>query len=217
VFPLVAAVLAACVPATGAAGQRITVEAPTLRSTTAAMRLWQREGDCWREVAGPWRAHVGRNGLSAHHREGDGTTPAGTFGIGPTIYGTAPSPGVRLRYRQLRCGDWWDENPASPTYNTFRHVRCGTSPAFGRAHGDPLWLSPRAYRHFAVVEYNAGPAEPGAGSAIFIHVDRGIPTSGCVSIARNRLVALLRWLRPERAPVVAIGITGKHGLELTGR
>ena len=78
-------------------------------------------GGCWREVAGPWRAHVGRNGLSAHHREGDGTTPAGTFRIGPTMYGTAPSPGVRYRYRQLRCGDWWDENPASPTYNTFRH------------------------------------------------------------------------------------------------
>jgi L,D-peptidoglycan transpeptidase YkuD (ErfK/YbiS/YcfS/YnhG family) len=193
-----------CIPATGTSGQRVTVEAPTMRSTTAVVRLWRRDGACWREVAGPWQAHVGRNGLSTHHREGDGTTPAGTFGLGTTMYGTAPSPGVRYRYRQLRCGDWWDEDPASPTYNTFRHVRCGSLPAFGDA-GDRMWLSPRAYRHLVVIDYNAGPVVPGAGSAIFIHADTGIATSGCISLSRDRLVQLLRWLRPELEPVVTIG------------
>jgi len=192
-----------CIPATGSAGQRITVEAPAMRSTTAVVRLWRREDGCWREAAGPWRAHVGRNGLSAHHREGDGTTPAGTFRIGTTMYGTAPSPGVHYRYRQLRCGDWWDENPASPTYNTFQHVRCGAAPAFG-GESDSMWLKRRAYRHLAVVETNADPVVPGAGSAIFIHADIAIPTSGCISIARDRLVQLLRWLRPEQQPIVTI-------------
>ncbi len=196
---------AACRRTPDGAAQLVTVETATPTATTAAVRLWERREDCWVVVAGPWRAHVGRNGLSARHREGDGTTPAGSFQIEPTMYGTAPSPGVRYRYRRLACGDWWDEDPASPTYNTFRHVGCGRTPAFGGG-SDPLWRSPRAYRHFAVIQYNSHPAVPGEGSAIFIHADIGLPTSGCVSLPPARLVALLRWLRPGLSPVVTIGV-----------
>ena len=83
-------------------------------------------------------------------------------------------------------------------------MACGTSPAFA-AGSDPLWRSPRAYVHFAVIAYNASPAVPGLGSAIFIHADMGVPTSGCVSLPTPRLVRLLRWLRPELAPIVEIG------------
>src|SRR5580765_1520582 len=135
---LFAAVLV-CIPATGQARQRVTVEAPSARATAAVVHLWRRAGDCWRPVAGPWAAHVGFNGLSARHREGDGTTPTGTFGFGPVVYGIAPDPGVRLAYHRLVCGDWWDEDPASPTYNTFRHVACGSKPAFGGG-SEALWV-----------------------------------------------------------------------------
>ena len=202
---LLATAVAACIPATGPALQRVTVVAPSARSTTATVRLWRRKESCWRGVAGPWRAYVGRNGLSARHREGDGTTPTGTFAIGPVAYGVAPDPGVRIAYHRLVCGDWWKEDPRSAGYNTFRHVRCGARPAFGRG-SEALWLQTRAYRHFAVIEYNADPAVPGRGSAIFIHADRGRPTNGCVSLPPGKLVALLRWLRPADEPVVAISV-----------
>src|SRR5262249_6611795 len=86
---------------------RITVVAPSTSSPTATLTVSQ----CGKTVLGPWRARVGRNGVSSHHREGDGTTPLGTFAIGPTIYGIDPNPGVHLSYRRLRCGDWWDEDP----------------------------------------------------------------------------------------------------------
>jgi hypothetical protein len=106
--------------------QRILVTAPALRATTATLSLLE----CGKRVAGPFDARVGVRGLSANRREGDGTTPIGTFGIGPTIYGLDPDPGVRLRYHRLRCGDWWDGDARSPTYNRFRHVPCGTMPPF---------------------------------------------------------------------------------------
>jgi L,D-peptidoglycan transpeptidase YkuD (ErfK/YbiS/YcfS/YnhG family) len=101
------------------------------------------------------------------------------------------------------CGDWWDEDPASPTYNRFRHVHCGTSPPF---HGgsEALWLQTSAYARFAVIEYNTRPVVPGRGSAIFIHVDVGRPTNGCVSLPASDLAELLRLLRPGDAPVVSI-------------
>jgi L,D-peptidoglycan transpeptidase YkuD (ErfK/YbiS/YcfS/YnhG family) len=183
------------------APQRIEVVAPSARATTAQLSLWQ----CGRRVAGPWVARVGRNGLSSRHREGDGTTPLGTFRLGPVVYGLDPSPGVHLAYHRLVCGDWWDEDAASPGYNSFRHVACGTRPPFG-GDSEALWQETVAYREFAVVEYNAAPARPGRGSAIFLHDDVGGPTNGCISLPRPELLQVLRWLRPSPAAQIEIRI-----------
>ncbi|HEX4680904.1 MAG TPA: L,D-transpeptidase family protein [Gaiellaceae bacterium] len=170
--------------------QRIQVVAPSARSTTATLTV----RECGKRVFGPWRARVGRNGLSAHHREGDGTTPTGTYGIGPVVYGIDPDPGLRLRYHRLVCGDWWDEDSRSPTYNTFRHVACGSSPPFGGG-SEALWRITPAYRLFALIQYNVAPVVPGGGSAIFLHVDTGRATNGCVSLPLGELRSLLVTVR----------------------
>ena len=208
---LVAAATAACpqnlangleTPAT--ARQLLTVEAKVARTTYATLRTWRRDGKCWVAAAGPYTARLGRNGLSSNRREGDGTTPTGTYRIGRTMYGNEANPGVKFAYRRLRCGDWWDEDPSSPTYNTFQHVRCGTTPPFGGA-SEGMWQQPRPYPFLAVIEYNTHPAVPGRGSGIFLHAQTGGPTIGCVSLAKGQLRAVLRWLRPADAPVIAIG------------
>ncbi len=183
--------LALGISGTQGCAQRIDVAAPSVRSTTATLTV----SECGKRVLGPWRARVGRNGVSAHHREGDGTTPAGTFGFGPVVYGIDPDPGVRLRYHRLVCGDWWDEDPRSASYNRFRHVGCGSAPPFGGG-SEPLWRITPAYRLFAYVRYNDAPVVPGRGSAIFLHVDTGRATNGCVSLPHAQLVSLLRRLRP---------------------
>jgi L,D-peptidoglycan transpeptidase YkuD (ErfK/YbiS/YcfS/YnhG family) len=195
----------ACRPATGTGSQLITVEAPSRTSTHASLRLWRREGGCWQPVAGAWPARVGRNGVSGSRREGDGTTPAGTYGIGRTMYGIAPDPGVRYRYRRIVCGDYWVEDPSSPTYNRFRHVQCGTTPPF-RVTGERLWQARTAYRHLAVIEFNMHPVVPGRGSGIFLHATTGGPTNGCISLPVGQLRQVLRWLRPELSPRIRIGV-----------
>ena len=174
--------------------QRVYVVAPSARSTTATLAVTE----CGRRVLGPWLARVGYHGLSAQHREGDGTTPTGTFALGPTVYGLDPNPGVRLGYHRLRCGDWWDEDPRSPSYNSFRHVTCGVAPPF-RGGSEALWKITVAYREFAVVQYNAAPAVAGRGSGIFLHDDTGQATNGCISLPRPELLRLLRRLRPGAA------------------
>jgi L,D-peptidoglycan transpeptidase YkuD (ErfK/YbiS/YcfS/YnhG family) len=180
--------------------QVVTVQAPA-RATVATVRLWT----CGRLVAGPWRAELGRAGLSTHKHEGDGTTPTGTYRLG-ALYGIEPNPGVRGLYHRLVCGDWWDEDPGSPTYNTFRHVACGRSPPFG-GNSEALWQISPQYRYFVVVEYNAHPTVAGRGSAIFVHVSTGRPTAGCISLPEPELVRLLRWLRPSERPSIRIGIS----------
>ncbi|MGH9102441.1 MAG: L,D-transpeptidase family protein, partial [Acidimicrobiales bacterium] len=196
--------LAGGLASTGGATQLITVEAPTYATTYAALTAWRREGSCWVPVLGPWTARIGYAGFSDHHHEGDGTTPTGAYGIEPVMYGNAPNPGVRYAYQPLACGDWWDETPGSPGYNTFQYVPCGQAPPFGGG-SEALWEETTAYPSFAVVEYNTGPIAPGAGSAIFIHADVGGGTDGCVSLPLGELDELLTWMGPATAPLVVMG------------
>jgi len=201
---LAAGLLACAAPAPHLARstQTVTVTAGP-GATTGRLELWERRGSCWRRVLGPWRAHVGRGGISPRKREGDGATPAGVFRLGGTVYGLDPDPGLRLRYVRLRCGDWWDEDPASRTYNRFRRLGCGARPAFGGG-SEALWRATTAYRELAVVDYNTAPVVPGRGSAIFLHDDLGHATNGCVSLPRPLLLRLLRRLRPAAQPRIAI-------------
>jgi L,D-peptidoglycan transpeptidase YkuD (ErfK/YbiS/YcfS/YnhG family) len=194
-------------PGTESATQLVTVAASAYGVTTASLELWQRRDGCWRHVAGPWRAWLGRSGLSTHKREGDGATPAGTYRLGDADFGIEANPGVHGTYHRLVCGDWWNEDTRSAAYNTFAHVACGSQPAFG-AGSEALWRISPQYRYFTVIEYNAAPAVPGRGSAIFLHVSAGRPTAGCVSLPEPQLVRALRWLQPSAHPLVHLGLTG---------
>ena len=184
--------------------QLITVEAPTARSTHATLRTWRQVAGCWRAAGGPYAARVGRNGIRRDRREGDGTTPVGTFPIGRTMYGIRANPGLRFRYVRLRCGDWWVEDPRSRAYNTFQRIGCGRRPPFRTTTPD-LASSPTAYAHLAIVEFNMHPVVPGLGSGIFLHAQTGRSTNGCVSLPLGDLVRVLRWLRPTAQPHIAIG------------
>ncbi|HKC21288.1 MAG TPA: L,D-transpeptidase family protein [Gaiellaceae bacterium] len=206
---VVAAALAAACPSypsvPPATTQLITVNATRLQTTSATLRTWRREGDCWAPVAGPYTARVGWNGLRVNRHEGDGTTPIGTFPILRRMYGNDPNPGVHFGYTLLRCGDWWVEDPRSPAYNTFRRIGCGVKPPFKVTTPD-MSKSRRAYAYLAVIGFNTGPVVPGRGSGIFLHVQVHNSTNGCVSLPRPQLLRVLRWLTPTAAPRIVIGL-----------
>lgn len=195
--------VADAISGTSHSGQLITVLSPTLRSQSATLEYFVRQGGCFRLAAGPYPALVGLNGLSAHHHEGDNTTPLGLFSFQSTMYGVLPNPGVAYQYHRLVCGDWWDEQPSSSLYNHFVHVPCGTKPDFGGG-SEALWETVPSYDYFAVIAYNRHPIVPGKGSAIFLHVSTGQPTAGCVSIPVTDLLRILRALRPNMNPLIDI-------------
>lgn len=194
------------------ADQLIVVSSPTYDPPDgiATFRAYERSGprSRWRQVFGGWPAETGYGHLRDVRREGDGSTPTGVYGFGATMYGNDPQPpGLHYAYRQLACGDWWDEDPYSPRYNKFVHVACGVNPAFAPG-SEALWQETVAYPYFAVVQFNTDPVVGGAdapGSGIFLHSWVGAPTAGCIALARSRLLAVLRWLRPSAHPTIAIG------------
>lgn len=185
----------------GSAGQLIVVTASGYGETTALLSAYQRSGDSWQQVFGPWSANLGYNGFAppGAKREGDGRTPSGTFGI-DFLFGVDPNPGVRYSYR-LVTGPYlvWDDDPSSPLYNEWvdeRSQAAGASP-------ESMDQVP-AYDYGAVIDYNPTRV-PGAGSAIFLHESTGESTAGCVSLPTQQLLAVLRWLDPAQSPRIVMG------------
>lgn len=188
----------------GSGGQLITVEASGYHTTYAVLRTWQLVGRCWVAKEGPFVARLGYSGLHDHRQEGDGSTPTGIYALGSTIYGiNQSSPNAKFRYHHLVCGDWWDEEPSSPDYNSFQHVPCGTTPSWA-AGSEALWTEAPAYDDFAVIDFNT-PPHGAIGSAIFLHDNVDGPTAGCVSLPAKALDGVLAWLDPALVPRIAIG------------
>jgi L,D-peptidoglycan transpeptidase YkuD (ErfK/YbiS/YcfS/YnhG family) len=185
---------------------------PSAPDYLATLRTYQREnGDSpWRAVFPAWQAETGSGHLlpASERREGDHATPIGVFGLGTTMYGNAPNPGgLSYPYHRLVCGDWWDEDPYSSQYNDFVHVSCDATPGFA-GWSEALWTETVAYPYFAVIQFNkspitSGPNAPGAG--IFLHSWVGTATEGCVALRKAELLDVLRWLKPDRHPLIEIG------------
>ncbi|HUY59931.1 MAG TPA: L,D-transpeptidase family protein [Solirubrobacteraceae bacterium] len=202
------------------ADQLIVVSSPTAHppppQDLATLRAYTRSrpGSPWRLAHGPWPAETGSGHMvaAAERREGDHATPTGVFTFGATIYGNDRDPGgLHYRYHRLVCGDWWDEDPYSATYNRFVRVRCGVTPSFAPG-SEPLWTETRAYPYFALIDFNVGPIRAGVrapGSGIFLHSWLDAPTEGCVALPESRLLQVLRWLRPAQHPVIEIGTTAE--------
>jgi L,D-peptidoglycan transpeptidase YkuD (ErfK/YbiS/YcfS/YnhG family) len=178
--------------------QVLVVHAASASSTTATLEAFTRDPIGWAPAFPAMPARVGSQGIGSKTQEGVPITPVGMFGFGPTMYGVSPDPGVHYTWHHLVAGDYWDENPASPTYNTFVH---GADPG---GNSEALWQIIPAYNYFAVIAFNMPDVVPGKGSGIFLHVGTGGPTAGCVSLASADLVSVLTWLQPSANPRIVI-------------
>jgi len=156
----------------------------------ATVRACRRSGTSYVTSLGPYYGHVGSNGVSWSKREGDLTTPAGTYPLRGG-FGVYANPGLRVgSWLRVDTQDVWVDDSASSLYNTHQRL-----PANGRwRSAESLYKLP-AYDYAQVVGYNEA-RTPGRGSAIFLHVDLGHGTAGCVSLPSPALRAVMRWELP---------------------
>ena len=137
---------------------------------------------------GTARCALGRSGVTAEKREGDGATPAGLLPLRRVFYrpDRETAPATRMAVRAIEPEDGWCDDPARPEYNRF--VR---RPFPGRH--EALWRADGLYDLVLVLGWNDDAPVPGRGSAIFIHIATAdyAPTRGCIALARADLVRLL--------------------------
>jgi L,D-peptidoglycan transpeptidase YkuD (ErfK/YbiS/YcfS/YnhG family) len=207
----------------GDARQVIVVEAPKWSSTEGTLTAFEKRGDDWVVVQPTVRAQLGYGGLvrGDRRRQGTGTVPTGVFDI-LSGFGRRADPGTELEYIQVDRNDAWTYNPKVPsTYNVFQDAdRSWTS--YG-GYVEELWDMGMQYDYVAVLDYNLpeGPIRPDAkgirrsaeppdttrGGGIFLHVDNGNKTAGCVAVKRTVMRDLMRWLDPDRDPVIVIRVS----------
>ena len=139
------------------------------------------------------RCALGRGGVRAEKREGDGATPIGCFPLRGVLYrpDRLPAPETRLPVQPIAEDDGWCDEPNDPAYN--RPVKL----PYPASH-ERMWREDGLYDLVVILGHNDDPPEPGAGSAIFLHLARPNyePTEGCVALSRDDLLELLKGCAP---------------------
>lgn len=134
---------------------------------------------------------IGKTGITADKREGDGATPAGHHRITGLWYRPDRLPCPAPWAQPIGPGDLWCDAPRHPAYN--HHARAPLNASHERLRrADPL------YDLILTTDWNWPDATPGRGSAIFLHQWRRprFGTEGCIAFARPHLI----WIATRAAP-----------------
>ena len=208
--------------------QLIVVTTPDWDTVQGHMQRYERATpqQPWRAVSEPIAIVVGKHGLGLGSgvvatdkpniraasdpvkHEGDGKSPAGVFTFGTAFgYASQPLSGMKLPYLELTPSIECVDDISSKHYNRI----------VDRATVVPDWNSSEhmrntgeSYRWGIVVDHNniAGDSAhmpvPRGGSCIFLHIwqDASHGTAGCTAMPQSNVEELLRWIDPERYPLL---------------
>lgn len=161
---------------------------------------YSRNKDSWELV---WKeaSTVGREGITSAKAEGDGKTPAGTYGF-TMAFGLKDDPGSVLPYHKVVKGDYWVDDSSSPYYN--RLVNTSVTPKSWDSAENLEKASPY-YNYALALDYNSKQA-PGKGSAIFLHCFSASPkkgSAGCICLPESRIKELVQTATEKTRIVIA--------------
>ncbi|MFI6345505.1 L,D-transpeptidase family protein [Streptomyces sp. NPDC050560] len=169
-------------------GQVLVVTGRGRDAATATAVLHVRTPLGW-SAGRAWPARNARDGWTDEHYADDMRSPIGVFAL-TDAGGRSENPGTRLPYdrspRFVAEGDGFDGEPLDGSFDYVVAINynreAGVSPL---DRGRPLGEE--------------------RGGGIWLHVDHGGPTHGCVALSERDLRDLLRRLDPARYPVIVMG------------
>lgn len=179
------------------------ISPPMRKRSLSRITVRRKPGDSRRGwlVAGALALPValGRGGIKANKREGDGATPRGIFRLRRLWWRADrhPRPATSLPVQRITRDDGWCENPVDRHYN--RPIK--VSP---HASIDRLARNDNLYDFVIEIDHNTRPRIAGRGSAVFIHAarQRFAPTAGCVALELKTLRRMLSHLGPHTRIIV---------------
>ena len=138
------------------------------------------------------RCALGAGGVTAQKVEGDKKTPLGRFALRriwwrPDRYEV---PVTQLPISIISKKSGWSDDISAADYN--RPIALPYAPSH-----EKLWRHDRLYDVFIELGYNDAPPQKGAGSAIFLHLEKNNfqPTLGCIAVSRASMDFLLQHAR----------------------
>jgi L,D-peptidoglycan transpeptidase YkuD (ErfK/YbiS/YcfS/YnhG family) len=182
-------------------------------ATSGKLQLFERDGANWRATSAPFRVLYGKSGLAwgrgvlganesgPQKTERDKRAPAGVFKIGKIYtYDPALPEGATYPFHTITEADAWIDDPTLPHYN--QHVVIDPKNPPPWFEKQKMRLNDPPHRWLIEIRHNADPPVPGAGSAIFFHIQRGPNRSsaGCTVMPEGAIRRIISWLRKEKNP-----------------
>ncbi|TDU04675.1 L,D-peptidoglycan transpeptidase YkuD (ErfK/YbiS/YcfS/YnhG family) [Streptomyces sp. 846.5] len=171
------------------AQQVLLVSGTGKNANTGTATLYTRTADGSWLAGTAWPSHNALDGWTTHHMEGDLHSPIGVYSL-TDAGGLDANPGTKLPYTHS---------------SAFKALGTGFE---GESLAD-------AFDYVVAINYNhvagssplsaARPLGANRGGGIWVHVDHGGPTHGCVSLAKADMAILLKDLDPSKHPVIVMG------------
>ncbi len=142
---------------------------------------------------------LGRGGIRANKREGDGGTPRGIFHPRKLWWRADrhARPRTFLPVRPIHHDVAWCEDPNDRRYNQPIVLARGSA-------GDRLKREDHLYDFIVEIDHNSRPCVRKRGSAVFLHLARANfgPTAGCVAMRKEAMLQLLQRLGPRTRIII---------------
>lgn len=176
----------------GDAEQLVLVTAEGYGTSYAKITTFEKKDGNWNEIH-TMNGRIGKDGFANKMSEEVTQTPRGKYDIG-MAFGRKGNPGTKLQWHDIQPNDVWVDDSNSSLYNTLQK-----KPSNGRWNSAEN-MNVSAYDYGFVINYNTD-RTPGAGSAIFFHVSSAA-TYGCTGASQQEVINMLKWLDPNKQPVI---------------
>jgi L,D-peptidoglycan transpeptidase YkuD (ErfK/YbiS/YcfS/YnhG family) len=182
--------------------QVIIVSALSDKTFKVKINAYEKKKTGWVQVYGPINGVIGKMGFTRNKTEKDLKTPEGKFSFG-IAFGKYDNPGTMMKYIKTNEKDFWIDDPDSKYYNTFQV----STKKKDWTSAEKLLLKSELYDYAIDIKYNTSPIVKGKGSAIFMHIWKASDkyTTGCIATDRDSLKKLLKWLKPDKNPIIIEG------------
>ena len=177
--------------------QLIVATTTSMNSSYCNIKVYEKnDGGKWSELYCT-NGRVGLNGLSyiENRLQSTNTTPAGVMNI-IGGFGVNSNPETKLNYTELKNNMYWDLNNGSKNYNRMVSYNPG-------GDCEHLIYYKKQYEYSLITDYNYNQVI-NKGGAIFVHCLGKGATGGCVSMPREKLVEILKWIDPEKNPKILV-------------
>jgi len=131
---------------------------------------------------------IGKSGIKKAKKEGDLSTPKGTFKLGFLYYrkDRIKLPKCKIKKKIIKKNMGWCNDSKSNKYNkqiTFPY----------KYSAEKLYKKENVYDLFLLIKYNTKPIIKKKGSAIFLHISKKNyrPTHGCVAISKKDFLKII--------------------------
>jgi len=134
------------------------------------------------------KCSIGKSGIISSKKEGDLTTPKGTFELGTLYYRRDKNKPIKCKIEKIiikkKMG--WCNDIRSKKYNQEINFPF-------KYKAEKLYRRDKIYDLFINIKYNFSPIIKGKGSAIFLHIadSKYKPTKGCIAISKNDFLKIL--------------------------